>query len=124
VNDQSAIEAAISNFVAAFNAGDIDALLQCYGDDLIKLRQGAAPETKSDVARRVSELFIHYRTRVEVVNDELLVSEGLAVGRGWFKVTLTSKTGGETQTFERRYLEVWRKEGNDWLVVRTMDNTE
>ena len=42
--------------------------------------------------------------------------------RGTFRVTLTPKAGGEAQTIDRRYLELWRKENGRRLVVRTMDN--
>ena len=116
------IKRSIDEFVNAYNSGDIDAVLACYGDDLIKLRQGAPPETKPEVARRVAEVFTKFHSRVDVSNDEILVSGELAFTRGSFRVTLTPKAGGETQTIDRRYLELWRKENGRWLVVRTMDN--
>jgi ketosteroid isomerase-like protein len=90
--------------------------------DLIKLRQDAPAETKSEVARRVAEVFNTFHSRVDVSNDEILVGGELAVTRGSFRVTLTPKSGGEPQTIDRRYLELWRKENGCWLVVRTMDN--
>jgi len=124
VSDQKAIEAAISEFITAYNAGDIDTVLNYYGEDLIKVRNGAAPETKADLARRVREVFEHYRSRVEVVNDEIQVSGEIAFTRGSFRLTLTPRTDGPTQTFDRRYLEIWRREKGRWLVVRAMDNVK
>lgn len=116
------ITRAIDEFVNAYNNGDIDAVLACYGDDLVKLRQGAPPETKPEVARRAAGVFDKFHTRVDVSNDEILIAGALAFTRGSFRVTLTPKADGETQTIDRRYLELWRKENGRWLVVRTMDN--
>ena len=41
VSDQKAIESAISEFVNAYNAGDIARVLAYYGDDLVKIRHGS-----------------------------------------------------------------------------------
>ena len=116
------IRRAIDEFVDAYNSGDIHALLACYGDDLVKLRQGAPAETKPEVARRVAEVLNKFHSRVDVNNDEILVAGELAFTRGSFHVTLTPKAGGDPQTIDRRYLELWRKEEGRWLVIRTMDN--
>jgi ketosteroid isomerase-like protein len=116
------IKRAIDEFVRAYNSGDIHAVLACYGDDLIKLRQGAPPETKPEVAQRVAEVFNKFHSRVEVTIDEIVAAGEFAFTRGSFRVTLTAKAGGEPQTIDRRYLELWRREHGRWLVIRTMDN--
>jgi ketosteroid isomerase-like protein len=116
------IKRAINEFIRAHDSGDIQAMLACYGDDLVKLRQGAPPETKPEVAQRVAEVFSKFHSRVEVTIDEIVAAGELAFTRGTFRVTLTAKAGGEPQTIDRRYLEIWRKEHGRWLVVRTMDN--
>ena len=122
MSDQKEIESAIAEFVKAYNAGDIVKVLEYYTDDLIKIRQGAPPETKSETAPRVAAVFAKFRSRVDVVNDEIRTSGDMAYTRGSFRVTLTPKAGGESQVIERRYLEIWRKEQGRWLVARTMDN--
>lgn len=119
---EAEIRAAIEQFIAAYNAGDLASLLACYSDDLIKTRQGAPPETKSETARRVTEVFRLYQTSVEVVNDELHVGGDTAFTRGSFRVSLTPKAGGETRHIDRRYLEIWRRVDGQWKVARTMDN--
>jgi uncharacterized protein (TIGR02246 family) len=116
------IKRVIDEFIKAYNSGDIDAVLACYGDDLVKLRQGAPPETKAEVARRVANVFNKFHSRVDVRNDEILVAGELAFTRGSFRVSLTPRAGGEAQTIDRRYLEVWGKENGRWSVIRTMDN--
>ena len=124
MSDQQAIEAAISEFVKAYNAGDLNKVQGYYGDDLIKIRNGAPAETKSDTAQRIAAVFVKFHSRVDVVTDEIRTSGDMAYTRGSFRVTLTPKTGGEAQVIERRYLEIWRKEHGRWLVVRTMDNVD
>jgi ketosteroid isomerase-like protein len=74
MSDQKAIELGISEFVRAYNAGDIAKVLSYYGDDLIKIRNGAPPETKSETAERVAAVFANFNTRVDVVIDEISVS--------------------------------------------------
>lgn len=124
MNDQKAIEAAISEFIRVYDAGDIDSLLNYYRDDMIKVRNGAPPENKSQLTQRLREVFSKYRSNVEVANDEIEVYGELAFTRGSFKVTLTPRDGGESQTLSRRYLEIWRKENGRWQVVRAMDNSD
>jgi ketosteroid isomerase-like protein len=124
MSDEKAIETAISEFVKAYNAGDLAGVLDYYGDDLIKIRNGGPAETKSDTAKRVAEVFARFHSRVDVVSDEIQVHGDFAFTRGSFRVTLTPKAGGESQAVDRRYLEIWRKEKGRWLVVRTMDNVE
>jgi ketosteroid isomerase-like protein len=124
MSDQKAIESAISEFAKAYNAGDIAKVLSYYGDDLIKIRNGAPAETKSETAERVATVFASFSSRVDVVTDEISIFGEIAFTRGSFRVTLTPKAGGDSQVIDRRYLEIWRKEHGRWLVVRTMDNIE
>lgn len=122
--DRTAISLAIASFKAAYDSGNLDAIAACYGDDLVKLRQGAPAETKAEVIARIAAILRDYAGRVEVDNEELDGSGDFAFTRGKFLVTLTPRAGGTPKTIERRYLELWRKEGGRWLVMRTMDNSE
>jgi len=122
LSDREAILAAVRAFVDAYNAGDLEALLAYYDDDLVKVRQGAAPETKEETALRVRDVFDRFDTSVEVSNTEVEVRGDMAFTRGSFRVTLTPREGGEGQQISRRYLEIWRKRGGRWRVARTMDN--
>jgi len=124
LNEEKAIQASISQFVTAYNAGDLEAVLAYYTEDLIKTRQGGPAETKAETAKRVAGVFERFRSRVDVINDEIRVSGEMAYTRGSFRVTLTPKDGGESQVVERRYLEIWRKENGRWRVARTMDNAQ
>lgn len=122
MTEEQIIQNAIREFIEAYNAADLDRLLACYSDDLIKLRQGAPPETKDEVAARVVRVFSNFHSKVEVANQETIVFGDFAFTRGTFAVTLTPKSGGDSQCLERRYLELWRRQDGRWLVCRTMDN--
>jgi len=122
MTDQRAIETAIEEFIKAYNAGDIHGVLSYYAPDLIKVRNGAPPESKAEIEQRLVALFSKFLSRVEVTNDEIVVSGDFAFTRGSFRVSVTPRAGGETQEIDRRYLEVWRRESGRWLVARTMDN--
>jgi ketosteroid isomerase-like protein len=121
--DKAKIEQAIDQFIHAYNSADLEGVVSYDADDLLKIRLGGPPETKSQTASRVKEVFANFNTRVDVENEEIEISGDLAFTRGVFAVTLTPKAGGESKRAERRYLEIWRRENECWLVARTMDNT-
>lgn len=120
--DRREILRAIDAFAGAYAAGDLNALASYYADDLLKLRQGAAEETRAQVVARVQGALSLARGRVEVDNQELEIEGDMAYTRGVFTVTLTPKDGGEPQRFTRRYLEIWRKRDGRWRVCRAIDN--
>jgi ketosteroid isomerase-like protein len=122
LQDRLAISLEIARFKAAYDSGNVEAIAGCYSDSLVKLRQGAPPETKAEVIARIAAILRDYAGTVDVDNEEVDGDGDFAFTRGNFVVTLTPKAGGETKRLERRYLEIWRKEGGRWLVIRTMDN--
>jgi ketosteroid isomerase-like protein len=124
MTDKQQIEAAIGRFIAAYNAGDAAALVSCYDAELVKLRQGAPPESRDETAARISNVMAGYAGRLEVKNDEFLISGDLAVVRGELRIELTPRAGGPGQSLQRRFLEVWRRKNGQWLVFRTMDNSD
>ena len=124
MDDVTAIAQAIRGFVAAYNGGDLEAVLAYYTDDLIKTRQGRAVERKPETAARIADVFSRFKSKVDVDNQEIVVDGDLAFTRGIFTVSLVPKAGGEELSFTRRYLEIWRKEKGRWLVARTVDNSE
>lgn len=117
------IEQRISEFINSYNQADLNAILDYYSDDSIKIRSGSPPETKSEFAQRVRQLFEKFDSQVAVNNEEIQVHGSVAFTRGSFSVSYTPKGGGETQYLNRRYLEIWRKEDGRWVVTRAMDNT-
>ena len=124
MTDTEAIYSAIRGFVAAYERQDLDSILAYYTDDLVKLRSGGPSESKPELARRIAETFQTYETKLDAGVDEIEVGGSLGYVRGTLRVTLTPRNGGEDVTIARRYLEIWRKVDERWLVARTMDNSE
>ena len=122
MDDRDAVAQQIARFISAYNAADLDGVMQCYSADLVKTRQGAAPESYDETRERIGNVMRTFSGDLTVVNEELVVSDGLAYTRGTLRLVLTPRAGGAPQTVERRFLEVWRRENGEWRVARTMDN--
>ncbi|MBI3885162.1 MAG: hypothetical protein HY302_05470 [Opitutae bacterium] len=90
-DDRAQLLQAIDGFAAACDAGDIDASLPPYADDLNKPGQGRAAETKTDVAARLRVLFARYNRHLEAGIDEIETFGDLANARGRIKIQLTPK---------------------------------
>jgi len=121
--DADDIRRAIAEFIAAYDAGDADRVIAYYAEDLVKVRAGAPPETRTEAAARIRDVLARYQGHLEVHNDELEVAGDMAFTRGTLSIRLRPRDGGgPEQSIERRYLEIWRKRAGRWLVVRTMDN--
>jgi len=123
--DREAIARQISEFIRAYEAQDLAGVMDYYAPDMIKFRQGAAPESKGQTEERVAGVFREYSGRLSVVNDEIVASGDLAYTRGTLKLTLTARSGpgaAAPVVVERRFLEIWRRSGGRWLVARAMDN--
>ncbi len=123
MTDLDAIREQVRRFIDAYNAGDVDGIMRCYSADLVKTRQGAAPESYAETETRLRTFMQKFAGQLTVVNDELVVAGDLAYTRGSLTISITPRDGGAAQLLERRFLEIWRKEGGEWRVARTMDNT-
>src|SRR5262249_13511792 len=98
--DRAEILAVIEEFRAAFEGGDLEHLATTYCDQLVKLRQHAAPERKAEVLARLAESFQSYDRTLEVVNDEIRIDGDTAVVQGTFAVGLTARTDGRHTRLE------------------------
>ena len=76
--DSTQIHSAIDAFIHAYNTGDLESLLSLYAQDLVKLRQGSAPESKADTAARLLAFFAANTGALVVHNDEVMISGDFA----------------------------------------------
>ena len=121
MEDSQAIRKAIDTFIAAYNRGDVEALLAVYAEDLVKIRFRSEIETKQETAVRLREFFKTYSGRLNVRNDEIMIEGTVAFTRGTFNVVAVPRSGGDELHIVRRFVEVWRKGPTGWKVARTMD---
>lgn len=120
--DLQTIESNLAKLVEAYNEGDLDGVLPFYNYDLVTLRQGNSPQSKAEVAWRLSETFNKFDTLFEVETEEIAVSGELAFTRGIYRMTFTFRNKRKVKVIERRFLTIWKKVNEDWLIFRSMDN--
>ncbi len=123
MDEEALIRAATMTFSQAFNSGNAEAALCAYGEDLVKIREGAPIETKPDVVARLRDTLSRYQGLLAATVDEVLIFGNHAFTRGSYSLTLTPRGGGATLHVARRSVELWRKEGGRWKVIRMIDNT-
>lgn len=125
--DTKAIESAINDFIEGYNAGEVDRLLKVYSDDFIDMSVGAptvqGKEALEYTESKLKETFANYTGNLSVSTDRISVSGDVAYTYGSFEVRLKPKDKGEDVLIHRRFLEIWRKQGDgNWKVIASMDN--
>ena len=120
--DLQAIKDNLAKLVEAYNEGDLERIFPFYNYDLVLTRQGNNPETKAELAWRISEIFNKIHPSFEVETEEIAISGEMAFTRGIYRMTFAFLNKPKVKVFERRFLEIWKKVNGEWLIFRSMDN--
>lgn len=100
---------------AAFEAGDLDALLALRTNDFIVMPPNqAAVEGKEAVRGFISGMFGQLQMEETMVSEEIVVSGDWAFDRGTFTGSVTPSSGGKTMTLDGKYL---------WILKRQPDGS-
>ncbi|WP_162415459.1 YybH family protein [Cyclobacterium roseum] len=108
----------------AFNAGDAAAIATYFTTDAVLM----APNTPKKIGPEAveayyQEIFDNYRTGLESGYDAVRVDGDLAFGRGFAKVTLFSKTTGDTTYATSKYLNILeRQPDGSWKTTHDIWN--
>lgn len=108
----------------AFNAGDAAAIAAHFTTDAVLM----APNTPKKIGPEAveayyQEIFDNYRTGLESGYDAVRVDGDLAFGRGFAKVTLFSKTTGDTTYATSKYLNILeRQPDGSWKTTHDIWN--
>lgn len=108
----------------AFNAGDAAAIATHFTTDAVLM----APNTPQKIGPEAveayyQEIFDNYRTGLESGYDAVRVDGNLAFGRGFAKVTLFSKTTGDTTYATSKYLNILeRQPDGSWKTTHDIWN--
>ncbi len=122
MSDEQKIRRTLEEFRAAWNASNPEALVRCYAEPHMDLNAPQAVQTRGETRAALEQFFALFQSSLEVTSDEVIVAGEWALQRGEFVQTLTDRTGGETRTLRRRYVEVLRRQpAGDWLVLWAMD---
>lgn len=120
--DEEAMRKGTEAWVAAYSAGDVDAILALYADDAVVMPPGASPMTDPNALRAffTTDIAISAGTVFELGESTAGTSGNLGWHAGVFAVKDTS---GNTVA-SGKYVEVWRKQDGKWLILRDMWNTD
>ena len=121
--EAAAIRAAITARDNAYDAGDLEKYMQVFASDFLSFSLGAPSggQDKKTTAENLRKVFLINSGHSSSDVQEITVSGKMAYVRTNFKLTLTPKSGGETQQYSGYDIEVWDK-GDDgqWRVTRYM----
>lgn len=126
-NDQMEIEAiqAVSSARAeAFNQGNASAIAEHFTEDAVLMPPGSSSMVGRDAVEAYYQaIFDEFHTELESGYKEVEVSGKLAYGRGYAKVKLTPKAGGETTSSEAEYINILKKQPDgSWKTTHDIWN--
>jgi uncharacterized protein (TIGR02246 family) len=121
--DREAVRAVLERFEAAWNRGDVDAMVMTYTDPHVDVNDPDQIVTREETRAMLAALHPGRRYRIEISSDEVVVEGDLAFQRGSFVLTPTPEMAAEGgATIAKRYLEILRRaEDGEWRVWWSMD---
>lgn len=111
------VSAAVDRWATAFNANDVDALVNLYTPDAILVGStGLAREEGSDAIRGYFARLANSGDKV-VIEDRKIVSLGdnIAYATGFYEFSAMRE--GEVRKTKAGFSMVFVKQGNDWLIA-------
>lgn len=116
------IEAAVQRMVAADNAGDVAAVLDCYTEDaLLCSADGSTYAGRDAIRAHMSEVFSKLTLRLRAIPAETSVGdEEWAWQRGEISGQITPKDGSAQSVAHDRYLMILELSDEDdrWRIAR------
>ena len=120
------IDLTLSEWAAAFSAGDIDVLLSLVSEDAEFWTHGMPAIIGRSAFREAFDTFFGAFSVVQVFDEkERLIGDGWALLRGVENNTLVPVSGGEPIEYLQRAFSVLRRESDGrWRFSRGMTNQE
>jgi ketosteroid isomerase-like protein len=121
-NDQAAIRALMDRFAAAFNSGDIEAMMTNYVPDKSLVIFDVVPRKEyrgADAYRKDwVDLFSHFKGKPKIAITDLGITVDGSVGFGYSfqRVTGIDRQGHPVDRTVR-VTDGYRKIGNNWLIA-------
>lgn len=122
--EQRAATRAIHAIIAADNAGDLQAALDCYTDDVLWIPPDSPPITgKAAIGPRYEKMYRDFRPELVLSTDELIVSGDLAYVRGTTCGRLVPRAAGKATEVDDDCVMILRRAPNgEWKIARLMWN--
>ncbi|WP_158857274.1 YybH family protein [Lunatibacter salilacus] len=108
----------------AFNEGNAAEIARYFADDAFLMAPGKVSQRgKEAVEAYYQSIFEEFETVLESGYEDVVVDGDLAYGRGFAKVTLTPKNGGEKTYATSKYLNILeRQEDGTWITTHDIWN--
>jgi uncharacterized protein (TIGR02246 family) len=95
----------------AFNEGDAATIAGYFANDGLLMAPGKPAERgRAAVQSYYQSIFEQYATKLESHYEEVDISGNLAYGRGFAKVTLYPKKGGDSLVSTAKYVNILKKQ--------------
>lgn len=111
-------QSAADSWLGSFNGGDVDGLMLIYSDDARVLPPEEPPISGHDA---IQSFWRDYQPgQVRIALGEV---ESRRIGDFWFREgDYTAMFPDEGEPRVGKFIELWKKEGNNWLLYRQMWN--
>jgi uncharacterized protein (TIGR02246 family) len=112
--------------VAALNAGDADAWVDCFTDDGVQMPPHFATNAGKSAVRGWSQGFLNlFDCWFSLSVDEVRVAADWAFERGRYTITLTPKAGGGPVDDSGKYITVYQRQSDgSWKIARDIWNSD
>jgi uncharacterized protein (TIGR02246 family) len=124
--DVQAIKKLSADWDNAYNAGNIDGLLACYTNDVIRLQPNEAATVGKDVMRAsFQSYFDAYKGETHGPIEDVRVSGNLAVARGIYTGTSTPKAGGTPINEKGKWISAYQRQADGpWKIFWDTGNSD
>ena len=121
--DSAAVMAASERYRKAWIAGDTATALDAISKDIRILISGLPDIVGPEATRKlfVDEMATYRVPALTLNHDDLIVRGDHSIDIGTYEETQVPKSGAPIQS-KGRFMTIWRREGNDWHIVRYMLN--
>lgn len=123
-HDRQVLRRVHDQWIAAYTAGDVEALGRFYLDETVLMPDGR-PTYRGwqEIRAFFAPGFERFSYTAQADLQSLEVSGDLGSAHGIVTVTMTPKAGGEAVTRALRYLIVFKRVAkDDWRILLDMDN--
>lgn len=118
--DEEALRKGTEAWISAYSKGDIDALLALYADDAVAMPPGAPIVATREGLQDyfTTDIATSAGTVVELGPS----AAGVSGRYGWHAGAFLIKDTSGNKVNAGKYLEVWRKQGDQWRLLRVSWN--
>ena len=118
--DVATFQQVVSEWTAAYNASDVDAVVALYADDAIWMDEGAPARIgKSAIRDSFGQLFeLGTYESLDLVDEVIVCSQDCLIARGHWTEVVTLRSGGVQPRDAGKFIWLIRRQPDDgWKVV-------